>query len=80
MGEMVKVPIRSKIDLVLKSRGIKKKWVAQQLGINPPYFSQMTKTNKDGILVNAMSADYLLKLAHVLGCKVEDIAEYVEEE
>ncbi|WP_459980162.1 helix-turn-helix domain-containing protein [Paenibacillus sp. YK5] len=80
MEGSVKMPIRSRIDDVIKTKGLKVSWVAQQLGISQSYFSQMKKTDERGILVNAMSAEYLVKLAHVLGCKVEDIAEYVEGE
>lgn len=78
MGSNDKVPIRSRIDEVIAQKGLKKKWIAEQMGISQPYFSQMTKRDKNGILVNAMSAEYLLQLAHVLGCKVEDIAQYLE--
>lgn len=78
MGSPIKVPIRSKIDTIIRSKGIKKTWIAEQMGISKSYLSQLTKTDKNGILVNAMSAENLFKLAHVLGVKVEEIAEYVE--
>ena len=78
MRSSVNVPIRSKLDSYIAARGIKKSWIADQLGISKSYFSQMTKTDQNGILQNAMSAEYLVKLAYVLGCKVEDIAEYAE--
>jgi DNA-binding Xre family transcriptional regulator len=75
----VQVPIRSKIDAVILQKGLKKKWIAEQLGISQSYLSQMTKTDENGLLQNAMSAEYLLKLADVLGVKVEEIAEYVKD-
>jgi DNA-binding Xre family transcriptional regulator len=75
----VQVPIRSKIDAVILQKGLKKKWIAEQMGISQSYLSQMTKTDENGILQNAMSAEYLLKLADVLGVKVEEIAEYVKD-
>lgn len=78
MEGSVKMPIRSNIDAVILQKGLKKKWIAEQMGISQSYFSQMTKTDESGILQNAMSAEYLVKLAHVIGVKVDELVTYEE--
>lgn len=75
----VLMPIRYYGDQVIAQKGLKKKWIAEQMGISNSYFSQMTKTDENGILQNAMSAEYLLRLANLLGVKVEEIAVYSKE-
>lgn len=80
MKGTVPMPIRSRINEVIEQKGFKKKWVAQQLGVSQSYFSQMIRTDENGILKDPPNSEYLLKLALVLGCKVEEIVEYVKEE
>lgn len=79
MKGSIQMPIRSTIDAVISTKGLKKKWIAEQMGISQSYLSQMTKTDERGFLQNAISAEYLLKIAHVIGCDVNDLVKYEEE-
>lgn len=57
----------SRINEQLDKRGLKKKWVAEQMGIAPTILSRWANNR------GKPSIDNLFKLARVIGCKVDDL-------
>lgn len=65
--------LKSRINEVLNERGLKQVWVAKQMGINQTVLSRWANNR------GKPSVDRLFKLAKVIGCKVDDLYEWIEE-
>lgn len=74
------MPLKSRINEIIKVKGYRKKWVAEQLGISSSYLSQWCKNNERGVAENPPNALYSFRLAYLLGCRVDDLFEYREED
>lgn len=59
--------LKSQIGKVIDSKGLKQKWVAEQMGIAPTVLSRWVNNR------GKPSIDNLFKLAEILDCKVDDL-------
>ena len=76
----LKVKVRSNINDYLNSRGTTKTWVAEQMGLKRAQIQNWSKNEDTGEAKMQPSIGYVLKMAKVLNCKVEDLYEIIEEE
>lgn len=51
----------------IKGRGLKKKYIAGKVGVNPNYFGQMLKGSR------TLSTDVAIQTAHLVGVPLETI-------
>lgn len=77
-GTVTTMPVKSKIGDVIAAKGLKRKWVAEQIGISGSYLSQICKNNSKGYAETPPNVEHLLKLSRVLACPMEELVEYVE--
>lgn len=75
---LVDMKLISKIDDVIKGKGLQKKWVASQVGVSATQLSQWCK-NVDGQALIAPKSENLFLLAKVLNCSVYDLYDIEEE-
>lgn len=61
--------LKSRIREVIDSKGLKHRWVAEQMGIAPTVLSRWANNR------GKPSVDRLFKLAEILNCKVDDLYE-----
>ena len=61
--------LKSRIGEVIDNRGLKHRWVAEQLGIAPTVLSRWVNDR------GRPSIEKLFKLAALLDCKVDDLYE-----
>ena len=54
----------------MDSKGLKHKWVAEQMGVAPTVLSRWANDR------GKPSIERLFKLAHILNCKVDDLYEW----
>ena len=69
--------LKSRIDEIVKEKGLQKKWIAEKVGVSATQFSQWCK-NKDGKAVATPKAENLFMLAKVLECSIYDLYEISE--
>ena len=62
----------SRIKGIMDSKGLKHKWVAEQMGVAPTVLSRWANDR------GKPSIERLFKLAHILNCKVDDLYEWIE--
>ncbi|GAB7387335.1 hypothetical protein BSNK01_11710 [Bacillaceae bacterium] len=62
--------VKCKIDALIKSRGLKKKYVAERLGLNQSYFSRIASGK---VIPNI---ETLHKIARFFGCYIDDLYEF----
>ncbi|WP_272033048.1 helix-turn-helix transcriptional regulator [Oceanobacillus kimchii] len=65
--------IKSKIGDVIDSKGLKHKWVAEQVGVYPTVLSRWINNR------GKPSLERTFKLAKVLNCKVDDLYTYEDD-
>ncbi|MBT2600926.1 MULTISPECIES: helix-turn-helix transcriptional regulator [unclassified Oceanobacillus] len=65
--------LKSRIAEVIDSKGLKHKWVAEQLNMNPTILSRWIHNR------GKPSVDKLFQLAYVLNCKVDDLYTYEDD-
>ncbi|MFD1416791.1 helix-turn-helix transcriptional regulator [Oceanobacillus jeddahense] len=66
--------LKSNINKIIQERGLKNKWVANQLGVSPNIISRWVN-NK-----SMPSVEKLFLLAKLLDCKVDDLYYWDENE
>ncbi len=66
--------LKSRIGKVIDSKGLKHKWVAEQMGVAPTVLSRWINNR------GKPSAERLFKLAHILNCKVDDLYIFQDDE
>ena len=76
----MKVKVRSNINNYLNQRGTTKTWVAEQMGLKRAQIQNWSKNEATGEAKMQPSIGYVLKMAKVLNCKVEDLYEMIEED
>lgn len=62
--------LKSRLKDVLKERGLKQSWVAEQMGIAPTIISRWANDR------GKLSVEKLFELARVIGCKVDDLYDW----
>ncbi|MGG3890353.1 helix-turn-helix domain-containing protein [Metabacillus fastidiosus] len=73
----MKITLRSKLDDYLDSKGIRKIWLAEQLGVHKSYITKWGK-NENGIATTLPSVQYLIHMKKILNCNDEDLYEIIE--
>lgn len=73
------MPLKSRLDVIiaeykLKHGKVKKKDIAESVGITQQYLSEIIANRAKNV-----DTEILFKLAKVLGCKVDDLYVYEEE-
>ena len=76
----VKVKVRSNINTYLNSRGTTKTWLADQMGLKRAQIQNWSTNNENGEAKVQPSIGYVLKMAKVLNCEIEDLYEIIEED
>lgn len=66
--------MKSNIGKLIEERGYKKKYIAEKMGVSQTQLSNWVNNR------NYMPIDKAYKLADMLGCKVDDLYERIEEE
>lgn len=66
--------MKSKLNEIIKSSGLRKGFLAEKVGITPQQFSKWIKGEV------YPPADQLFYLARLLNCKVDDMYEYEKDE
>lgn len=79
VGEKLKTKIHSNLGDILNSRGLKNKWVAEQIGATESQVANWS-TNKNGQAKSTPHVVYVIRLEKLLGCTASEIFEEVEEE
>jgi DNA-binding Xre family transcriptional regulator len=79
-AEERQMPLKSRVELALaeyshKHGKVKKKDLAERIGITPQYLSSILSGNKKV----SKEIELLFKIAKELDCKVDDLYEYSEE-
>ncbi|MED3974639.1 helix-turn-helix transcriptional regulator [Priestia megaterium] len=70
--------LHSKFDEVVKRKGIKKKFIVDELGISKTTMS-LWSNDANGEAKTSPNVFLVLKVAKLLDCKVEDLFEIKEE-
>lgn len=76
----MKIRVRSNFGEYLKSRGIKKVWLAEQIGADNSQLNRWCKNDNKGEAFSTPSVGYVLRIKKVLGCQLEDIYEEIPDE
>ncbi|WP_143262117.1 helix-turn-helix transcriptional regulator [Sediminibacillus massiliensis] len=76
----MKKKVRSKLGEVLESKGIRKKWVADNIGATQAQVNRWCNNDKDGVAESTPSVYYILRLEKLLDVKVSDMYEETTEE
>ena len=75
---ILKGKVKSNLGTILDERGLRYNWVAKQIDATPSQVTNWCK-NEDGIAKSTPSVLYILKLQNLLGVRVEDLFELVDE-
>ena len=73
----MKIILESEIEGYLKSRGIMKSWLAEQLDVHNSYITKWCK-NENGQAHTVPSAQYLIHMKRILNCTDEDLYKITE--
>jgi hypothetical protein len=79
VGEILKTKVKSNLGEILESKGLRLKWVAEQIGATPSQLTNWCKNDEvTGYAKSTPSVIYILKLQRVLNVNVELMYEEVE--
>lgn len=78
LGGNMKIKVHSKLGNYLDKRGIKRSWLAEQLGATKTQVTNWCK-NVDELAFSTPSVGFLLKIEKVLNCSINDLWELKEE-
>lgn len=79
VGLILKVKVKSHLGEILENKGLRLKWVAEQIGATQAQLTNWCK-NEDGSARSTPSVLYILRLQKLLNISIEDMYEEVEEE
>ena len=77
---ILKGKVKSNLGTILYDKGLRYNWVAKQIEATPSQVTNWCKNEKDGTAKSTPSVLYILKLQNLLGVKVEEMYELIEEE
>lgn len=75
----MKYRVRSNLKDFLNSKGIKQKWLADQIGTNSSRISIWCTNNDEGFCPNPPSLPYAIALCKTLGCEIRDLFSIIED-
>ncbi|MGE6627801.1 helix-turn-helix transcriptional regulator [Bacillus pumilus] len=75
----MKYKVRSNLKDYLNSKGIKQKWLADQIGTNSSRISIWCTNNDEGFCSNPPSLPYAMALCKQLKCEIHDLFSIVED-
>lgn len=64
----------------MRRRGIKKIWLAEQIGADSSQLNRWCKNDSNGEAFSTPSVGYVLRIKKTLGCRLEDIYEEIPDE
>lgn len=74
VGLILKTKVKSHLGEVLETKGLRLKWVAEQIGATQAQLTNWCK-NENGYAKSTPSVVYILKLQKLLNIKVEEMFE-----
>ncbi|WP_261382066.1 helix-turn-helix domain-containing protein [Bacillus licheniformis] len=74
----LKYKVVSKLNDYIGSKGIKKVWIAEQLGTTRQQIQIWSKNNDEGFCPSPPSLPYAIRLIDVLDCELTDLFEVIE--
>lgn len=74
VGEMLRKKVISKLGEIIDSKGLRRDWVAEQIGATPAQVTNWCK-NEDGIAKSTPNVFYILRLEKVLNVRVGEMFE-----
>jgi transcriptional regulator with XRE-family HTH domain len=75
VGEVLKTRVKSKLGEILEKKGLRLKWVAEQIGATQSQLTNWCKNDEEGYARSTPSVIYILKLQKLLNVRVEDMFE-----
>lgn len=67
--------VKSNLGLILESKGLRLKWVANQIGATQSQLTNWCKNDENGYAKSTPSVLYILRLQNLLNVRVEDMYE-----
>lgn len=77
VGSILKSKVESHLGEVLEKRGLRLKWVAEQINATPSQLTNWCK-NEDGYAKSTPGVIYILRLQKLLNVNVEEMYEEIE--
>ena len=74
---ILKTKVKSNLGEIIESKGLKLKWVSEQIGATQSQLTNWCK-NEDGCAKSTPSVVYILRLQSLLNVKIEDMYEEVK--
>lgn len=74
----MKSKVKSNLGEIIESKGLKLKWVADQVGATQSQLTNWCK-NENGYAKSTPSVVYILRLQKLLGVKIEEMYEEFDE-
>ncbi|AVM24297.1 helix-turn-helix transcriptional regulator [Bacillus pumilus] len=75
----MKYKVRSNLKDYLNSKGIKQKWLADQIGTNSSRISIWCTNNDEGFCPNPPSLPYAIALCNTLRCEIHDLFSIIKD-
>ncbi|WP_411237373.1 helix-turn-helix transcriptional regulator [Bacillus altitudinis] len=75
----MKYKVKSNLKSYLNSKGIKQKWLADQIGTNSSRISIWCANNDEGFCSNPPSLPYAIALCKTLECDMQEIFSIIED-
>ncbi|MEV9652446.1 MULTISPECIES: helix-turn-helix transcriptional regulator [Bacillus] len=75
----MKYKVKSNLKNYLNSKGIKQKWLADQIGTNSSRISIWCTNNDEGFCSNPPSLPYAIALCETLECDMQEIFSIIED-
>lgn len=69
----MKAKVSSKLGDIIESKGLKLKWVADQIGCTQSQLTNWCKNDEEGYAKSTPSVLYILRLQKILSVKVEEM-------
>lgn len=74
VGLILKVKVKSHLGEILENKGLRLKWVAEQIGATQAQLTNWCK-NEDGYARSTPSVLYILRLQRLLNVRIEEMYE-----
>ncbi|MGF6951856.1 transcriptional regulator with XRE-family HTH domain [Neobacillus sp. B4I6] len=74
VGLILKAKVKSNLGEILENKGLRLKWVAEQIGATQAQLTNWCK-NEDGFAKSTPSVLYILRLQKLLNVKIEEMYE-----
>jgi predicted transcriptional regulator len=69
----MKAKVQSKLGEILQARGLRQKWVAEQIGASESQVSNWSKNDHNGVAVSTPNTLYMVRLEKLLSLRTGDM-------